>query len=180
MKEAPALAIGFISGLRSLSGIAAVSVAAAHDDSLDLSESPLAFLSSATARNTLASLAAGEYIADKLAFVPRRTTPGPLMARLGLGAVSGAALEISHRRPAWRGAVAGFIGAMCGSFAGYGFRATIAEAGAPDFPFALIEDSVAIAGLYFLLRAHHAAAQNKSLFETPGFIHQEAQYAAID
>jgi len=92
-----AFAIGIVAGLRSMTAPAAVSWAA-HLHRLDLRDSRLAWLGSAIAVYTISVLGLGELIADKLPFVPNRTTPLPMVFRVLSGAICGAALCLSANR----------------------------------------------------------------------------------
>ena len=96
--------------------------------------------------NGAAIAAAGEYIADKLPFVPARVKPAALAGRMIFGAICGA-LVAKHRGEAPAvGIVAGVIGATAASYAGYYARKKFSERGVPDFAMALVEDALA-AGL---------------------------------
>ena len=116
-----ALTIGFVAGLRSLTAPAAVSWAA-WDGGLNLQGTPLEFMGSgvAVAIFTLAALA--EYVADKLPRTPNRTSAGPLIGRIVLGGLSGAALSVASGSSLLAGAVLGGLGAVLGAYAGYHAR----------------------------------------------------------
>ena len=89
-----AFLIGVVAGLRSMTAPAAVSWAACFGW-LNLEGSPLQFMGSwvAVAIFTVAALA--EYVADKLPRTPSRISAGPLIGRILLGGLSGAALGIA-------------------------------------------------------------------------------------
>src|SRR5882762_5200632 len=76
-----AFGIGIVAGLRSLTAPAAVSWAA-HLHWLDLRDSRLALLGSTIAVFVISALGLGELIADKLSFVPNRTSPFPMAFRI--------------------------------------------------------------------------------------------------
>ncbi|MEP7227326.1 MAG: DUF4126 family protein [Gemmatimonadales bacterium] len=101
-----AVAIGFVAGLRSLMAPAAVSWAT-HLGWLDLQGSPLAFMGSTAAVAIFSILAVAELIADKLPTTPNRTKPGPLGARVVMGALAGACLTVSAGQSLLAGAVLG-------------------------------------------------------------------------
>src|SRR4051812_11199552 len=103
-----ALGIGFVAGLRSLTAPTAVSWAA-FLGWLNLQGSPLAFMGSRWAVVIYTLLALLEYVADLLPRTPNRTTPGPLITRIVLGGVSGAALTISAGQTFVVGALLGGI-----------------------------------------------------------------------
>ncbi len=146
-----AVGIGIVAGLRSLTAPAAVSWAA-HLGWLDLGGSPLAFIGSTPAVVILSLLAAGEYVADLLPKTPRRTMPAPLIARIVMGGLSGAALCVSASQSLLAGAVLGGIGGVIGAFAGYEARRRLVNGlKVKDAVIAIPEDLVAIALAYFIV-----------------------------
>jgi uncharacterized membrane protein len=145
-----AAGIGFVAGLRSLTAPAAVSWAA-HLGWVHLQGSPLAFMGSTAAVAIFSILAVAEYVADKLPQTPSRTRPGPLMARIVMGGLSGAGLCISGGRLLLAGAVLGGIGGIIGAFSGYQFRRRLVSGlGVKDRVVAIVEDLIAI-GLAYLI-----------------------------
>jgi uncharacterized membrane protein len=139
-----AFGIGFAAGLRSLTAPAAVSWAA-YLGSLNLWGSSLAFMASGIAVTILSTLAVVEYVTDKLPTTPSRTTLGPLMARIVMGAFTGACLAISAGQALLTGAIPGAIGGLTGAFAGYeGRRRLVQTLKVKDAPIALLEDLLAI------------------------------------
>ena len=86
-----AFGIGIVTGLRSLTGPALVCWAA-HLGWINLEGTRLVFMESPLATYGFSALALGELVADKLPFIPSRTSPGPLFGRVVLGALSGATL----------------------------------------------------------------------------------------
>jgi uncharacterized membrane protein len=139
-----AFGIGVVAGLRSLTAPAAVSWAA-HLGWLQLQDSSLAFMGSTPAVVIFSLLASAEYVADLLPSTPRRTTPGPLIARIVMGALCGACLCASGSRPVSIGAVLGGLGGLFGAFAGYQARIGLVKAlGVKDRVIALLEDAVTI------------------------------------
>jgi uncharacterized membrane protein len=93
-------------------------------------------------------LAFGELIADKLPKTPGRTAPPGLIARILLGALSGAAVYQAGTQQSWlAGAIVGAIGGIVGAFGGYQVRSRLVKAlGSPDYVVAVLEDLVAIGG----------------------------------
>ena len=89
-----AFGIGLVTGLRSMTGPALVCWAA-HLGWLNLEDARLAFMESTVATYGFSALALGELVADKLPFIPNRTSPGPLFGRVVLGALSGAAICVA-------------------------------------------------------------------------------------
>lgn len=119
--------IGVVAGLRSMTGPAATLAAA---DSHWAGPARLA--------------AAGELIVDKLPFAPSRLMPGPLVVRALSGALCGR--ELARRAQASKplGTLAGALGALAGSYGGYYARRAVTARSVPDFPIALVEDSLAV------------------------------------
>jgi uncharacterized membrane protein len=99
-------------------------------------------------------LAAVELVADQLPSTPSRTAPPGLIARIVLGALSGAAIAASGAQSIAIGAVLGAVGGVAGAFGGYQIRARLVKAlKVPDFVIACLEDAVAIgAGLFLVSR----------------------------
>jgi uncharacterized membrane protein len=145
-----AIGIGFVAGLRSLTAPAAVSWAA-FLGWLELHGSPLAFMGSAVAVAIFSLLAALEYVADLLPRTPSRTKPGPLIARIVAGSLSGGCLAVSAGESLAVGAVLGGLGAVIGTFAGYEARRRLVSGlKVKDVFVAIPEDLVAL-GLAYLL-----------------------------
>jgi uncharacterized membrane protein len=146
-----ALGIGIVAGLRSLTAPAAVSWAA-YLGWLNLQGSPLAFMGSTAAVVIFSLLALGEYVADLLPQTPKRTTPGPLIARILTGGLSGACLCASAGQSLVAGAVLGGIGSVIGAFAGYQVRTRLVRGlKVQDMLIAIPEDLVAIGLASFLV-----------------------------
>jgi uncharacterized membrane protein len=148
-----AFGIGIVAGLRSLTAPAAVSWAA-HLHWLDLRDSRLALLGSTIAVFAVSALGIGELIADKLSFVPNRTSPFPMAFRILSGAICGAALCISANRLLLEGTLLGGLGAINGAFAGFHVRRQLVKyLKINDTAIALAEDALAIgAGLFLVSR----------------------------
>jgi uncharacterized membrane protein len=77
----------------------------------------------------------------------------PFVVRIVSGALCGAALGTAGRSVIG-GLVAGPLGAVAGTFAGYEFRSRLVKAtGGNDLPIALLEDAIAvIAAILIVLR----------------------------
>lgn len=159
MLDTPAIkaaGLGAISGLRSASGPALISRAAARGR-LPLADTRLAFLGSPRVSKLLAVLAAGELIGDKLPTAPSRTSLPPLLGRAASGALVGAAVFASEGRRAANGGAVGALAAVAGAFAGEQSRALAGQkTGLPDPLVALVEDAVVLAVGGHLLRDEHA------------------------
>jgi uncharacterized membrane protein len=142
--------IGVIAGLRAMMAPAAVSWAA-HLGLIDLGGSWLAFLGYRFTPWVFTLAAAAELVTDQLPSTPSRKVPPQFGARIVMGGMCGAA--IGTPSGSWiAGLVAGVIGAVVGTLGGADIRGRIAKAFASDRPAALIEDVVAIAGAYAILR----------------------------
>ena len=140
-----AVGIGIVAGLRSMTAPAAVSWAA-HLGWLDLGGSSLVFMGSTAAVVVFSLLAIIEYAGDLHPATPRRTSPGPLLWRIGIGSLSGACLCAAASRSLALGAVLGGLGAVIGAFGGYEARTRLVAAlRVKDYVVALSEDLVAIA-----------------------------------
>ncbi|HET6777710.1 MAG TPA: DUF4126 family protein [Gemmatimonadales bacterium] len=138
-----AILIGFVAGLRSMTAPAAVSWAA-HLGWLDLEGSALAFMGSTLAVIIFSVAAVAEFGADLHPATPSRTSPGPLLARVVLGGLSGAALTLAAGRSALVGALLGGVGGLIGAFAGYQARTRLTAALGKAKLIALLEDLIAI------------------------------------
>jgi uncharacterized membrane protein len=121
MSALRALGLGAISGLRSASGPAFVSRAAARGD-MDLGGTRFAFLGSPLLAKALTVMQLGETIGDKLPFVPSRTNIMPLIGRAVSGGLVGAAAYVAEDRQALVGVLLGSSAAVTTAFAGEGLR----------------------------------------------------------
>jgi uncharacterized membrane protein len=148
-----ALCIGIVAGLRALTAPALVSWAA-HLGWLHLEGTPLAFMGStiAVAIFTLAALV--EYVTDQLPKTPARTVPPQLIARIIMGALSGACVGLSGGASLLAGAISGAIGAVIGTFGGYYLRKGLVNGlKVKDIFIAIPEDLVAIGLAYWTVSA---------------------------
>jgi uncharacterized membrane protein len=140
-----AFLIGLFAGLRSLTP-PAITAWAAHFGWLKL-RSLLAWMSSPVTASLFTLLALGELVADKLPNTPSRTAPPGLIARVVLGALTGACVAMAGDHGIAIGAILGAVGGVVGCFGGYQVRKNLVKAlGTRDMVIALIEDAVAIAG----------------------------------
>jgi uncharacterized membrane protein len=146
-----AFLIGAITGLRSMTAPAAVSWAA-RLKWLNLGHTSLAFLGYAATPYILTVLAFGELVADKLPKTPSRKRPGPFAGRVILGGLCGAALCASASQPVFWGVLSGAVGGVAGTLGGYELRTGLVKAlRVPDFVVALLEDAVAVGGVWFVV-----------------------------
>jgi uncharacterized membrane protein len=146
-----ALLLGVVAGLRAMLPLAAVAWAT-RVGWLDFGDSWLAILGHVWAPWILTLLSVGELVADKLPSTPSRTVPLQFGTRLVVGAAAGALLALGSGAPWIGGLVAGLIGAIGGTLGGRAMRARLAAKFGRDLPAALIEDAIAIAGAWLLLR----------------------------
>ena len=144
MSARKALGLGAISGLRSASGPAFVSRAAARGD-MDLGGTGLAFLGSPLLAKALTVMQIGETVGDKLPFAPSRSNIMPLVGRAISGGLVGAAAYVSADRRALAGVLLGSSAAVATTFVGEGLRGLVVEkTGLPDLAVALAEDAVVL------------------------------------
>jgi uncharacterized membrane protein len=141
-----AFLLGCVCGLRSMTAPAVVAWGA-HMGWLHLDGSWFSFLANKISLVVFSLLAIGELIADKLPFIPGRTQPGPLGARIVFGALCAAALCHSGGASLVLGAILGGLGGIAGAFAGYNYRRWLSRGDKlPDLLAALLEDVVAVGG----------------------------------
>ena len=141
-----ALLVGFAAGLRSMTPLG-VLAAERNDGSLQRDWKDWPILSSPTGRVLLQVSAVGEMAVDKLPFVPARTDPQSLWARLVSGGIAGLAIGTLGKEPAVKASAlaAGVIGSLAGSYGGNAYRSGVTKAtGLPDLPVALVEDIAAV------------------------------------
>lgn len=140
------LGIGVLTGMRSMSALAALTWAAS------LGRARIRWIPSGPEARGLAIAAAlAEMTGDKMPFAPDRRIVPSFLLRLALGAVGGAALA---GRPVSRlqGAVTGVAGAIVGTLLGRAVRGgTTRSAG--DWARALTEDALAASLAVALVRA---------------------------
>ncbi|HEX4708414.1 MAG TPA: DUF4126 family protein [Candidatus Udaeobacter sp.] len=146
-----AFGIGFVAGLRSLTAPAVVAWAA-HIGWLNLHGSPLAFMGSMIAVAVFSVLAIGELVADKLPWIPKRTSPVPLLARFLTGGLCGACLCAAVGQSLVVGALVGGIGGVASAFLGYHVRRSlVTNLHIKDFIVAVCEDVLTIALAVFVV-----------------------------
>jgi uncharacterized membrane protein len=98
-----------------------------------------------------AAMAVGEMIVDKLRIAPNRTIAPSVAARIASGALVGGALCASKRKPLAFGMIAGALGALAGTYAGFYLRRKLSEQ-LPDKVVAVAEDVIAVGGGALLAR----------------------------
>ncbi len=140
-----AMLLGFATGIRSMTGVAALGWAASSGRVGFGERWPFSLLDQPLASKGLLAAAGGEMIVDKLPFTPARTHPVPLLARMSVGAFVGAAVCAAEQQSVWTGAGVGAVAALFGSFAGYGMRSQVVASGVPALPAAMVGDALAVA-----------------------------------
>jgi uncharacterized membrane protein len=141
-----AFLIGVVAGLRSMTSPAVVAWAA-RLGWLNLHDTPLAFMGSTAAVVVFTLGALGELVGDKHPKASSRTKPAPLIGRILLGGLAGAAVAAAGSQSLPLGAVLGAAGGIAGAFGGYEARTRLVRAlRVPDFVVAILEDAVAIGG----------------------------------
>lgn len=146
----PAFVIGIACGLRAIVGLAAVSWAASYQH-LALEGTWLSFLGKRATPFITSFMALGELVTDKLPKTPSRLVLPQFGARVVMGALSGAAVGLSQGHFAI-GLIAGILGSVVGTFAGFKGRGLVAKSLGRDLPAALLEDVIAIALAFVVLR----------------------------
>jgi uncharacterized membrane protein len=128
-----ALGLGFVSGLRTFTPLAAVMLVRGGIWGI-----------------VLAVAAVGEYVVDVLPNTPSRTQARGLSARVVSGAFVGWMIATMHDSSGMFGAIAGIAGAVIGTYAGHAARlAAIARIG--GYPAAIVEDLIAIGLAAFIV-----------------------------
>jgi uncharacterized membrane protein len=155
-----AAVLGAVSGMRSMAAPAIVS-RLAHTGLLPLQDSQIKFLHHKRSAKTMAIAAIGEMVADKLPFIPKRTSAFPLIARAASGALSGTAFARARKRPAVVGGLIGSLAAVAVSYGAYKLRKAIGEKlHVPDPIVAVAEDALVAACAFALLRTLKGAEES--------------------
>jgi uncharacterized membrane protein len=141
-----ALALGFVTGLRSQVPLALLAVEAERGR-FDPGPGRLSRrLGSPEGVLGMALAAGGELVADKLPLTPSRLTLGPFLQRLATGGAVGAAVHYDAGHARALGSLLGVAGAGLGAYAGTRARAALAERTAlPQALLGAVEDLVAVA-----------------------------------
>ncbi len=140
-----AAALGAVTGLRSMSGLAWTARQLASRRRPRRRWTRLErWLARDTVATTLAVCAAGELLVDKLPGVPGRITPGPLLGRAAIGGTLGALAGGEEARAL--GAAIGSGAAVAAAFAGWVLRTRVGGVGLSGITLALVEDAVALRG----------------------------------
>ncbi|QGZ29219.1 DUF4126 domain-containing protein [Stutzerimonas stutzeri] len=141
-----ALALGVVTGMRSMLAPTMVSRALAVRDDRDHLDEPARTLGLRRARQFLVPLAASELLGDKLPFAPDRTIPPSMLVRALSGAVSAAALANARRESVWLPALIGASAACVSAKIGLDLRKRYGSAGGMrNAALGLTEDALALA-----------------------------------
>lgn len=142
---AGAAVMGVAAGMRSMASPAIVSQLSKAGLVPEGGASPLGLLGHPATGKTMAVLAIGEMIADKLPFMPKRTDKPALFTRALTGAVSGAAICSSKKRSVWTGALLGALGAIGATYGAYELRKWAGKRfDVPDAVIAIAEDALVV------------------------------------
>jgi len=140
-----ALAIGAVTGMRSMLAPAMTSRALATRDDIDEAEEPARTLASHRAQQFLLPMAAAELLGDKMPFAPDRTILPSMMFRALSGGVSAGALAAARREPVWLPALIGATAALVASEIGLHLRKPYQSNALANAALGLTEDGVALA-----------------------------------
>jgi uncharacterized membrane protein len=121
------MVLSSLSGMRSFSGVTLVAFMLNRRPSKNLQRShlPFKYLQSPIAANTLAVLALGEFVGDKLPATPNRTDVVALVGRFAFGAFTGAALLKAKGGNSVSGLILGGACALTAAFASFYLRKAI-------------------------------------------------------
>lgn len=146
-----ALLIGVVAGLRTMTAPAAASWAA-YLGLAPVGGTPLAFMGAMVTPWIFTVLALGELVADQLPSTPSRKVPVQFGGRVVSGALSGAVIGAAGGALVI-GLVLGVVGAVIGTLGGYEMRRRLAALFGRDVPAALIEDFMAVAAAFLIVKA---------------------------
>jgi uncharacterized membrane protein len=138
------LLLGFATGLRSMTPMA-VLCWFSYLGYLPVGDTWASWTGGRIAVAIFSAMAIGELIADKLPWIPNRTAPGPLIARIILGGLVGSIAATAGRGPSLEGVLLGVAGAIPGAFTGFLIRRRIVKTlGCPDWPIGVAEDALTL------------------------------------
>lgn len=137
------LLIGLVGGMRSMSPLAAVSLAASQNR-LPEDDGVTRLLGHPAVVAGTAALAAGEMAGDKWRDAPDRIVPAGIATRLVTGAITGAAL--APRRERALGAAVGVAGALVSAYVTFNMRIRSMQRHG-QVPTGFIEDAIVVTAL---------------------------------
>lgn len=145
-----AAALGALSGMRSMSGPAALGMRLGHERPRSRAAR---MMTDQTVTRMLPAFAVAEMLADKLPFIPNRTDALPLAGRALMGALVGGVLARQERSSVWLGSIIGAVTAVAVAHIAYHARRYAREHTAlPDTALAMLEDGI-VMGIGATLRA---------------------------
>jgi uncharacterized membrane protein len=139
-----ALALGVVTGMRSMLAPALVSRALAEREDLEDADEPARSLASHRAQQFLLPMAAAEMLGDKMPFAPDRTIVPSMMFRAVSGGVTAAALAGARREPVWLPALVGAAAALVASEVGLRLRKPHQDNAFTNAGLGLVEDGLAL------------------------------------
>lgn len=140
-----ALALGAVTGMRSMLAPMMVSRALAARDGIDEADEPARTLASHRAQQFLMPMAAAELLGDKMRFAPDRTILPSMLFRALSGGVTAAALAGAKREPIWLPALIGVTAALVASEIGLSMRKPYQSNWLTNAALGLTEDCLALA-----------------------------------
>lgn len=147
------LLLGVVTGMRSMTAIAALSWAAWLG--LVPEQGWATWIAHLVVVILFTVLAVGEYVVDTRPKIPRRTDLGPALARVVVGGLVGAMVAVAIDEPVAGGIIFGAGGAIIGAWGGFFVRMTVARIFRRDLPAALLESASAIGlAVLALVRLH--------------------------
>lgn len=148
------LLLGVVTGMRSMTAIAALSWAVWLG--LVPEQGWATWVAHLVVVIFLTVCALSEYVVDTLPKTPRRTEFGPAVLRVIVGALVGAMAAVAINEPLAGGIIFGAGGAVIGTWGGFFVRMTVARIFRRDLPAALLETASALALVILaLVRLHH-------------------------
>jgi uncharacterized membrane protein len=143
--------LGFVTGLRSMTGLAGIVRALDVPAVKRRGANAGAGEPTGSATKVAALMAIGEMVADKLPGMPPRTAPVPLLGRLAVGAYIGATVA---RRSGTVGGVLGAATAILGSYCGKAVRERLSGRDRrAEVAVGFLEDAIAVSATTLLSRA---------------------------
>jgi uncharacterized membrane protein len=148
------LLLGVVTGMRSMTALAALCWAAW---ARLVPEHGWAMWSAYLVTAIFFTLCAlGEYVVDTLPRAPNRTSHGPAIARVVIGALVGAMVAGAIGEPLAGGVIFGAFGALIGTWGSFWVRMSLDRLTGHDLPVALVESASAIAlAMMAITRLHH-------------------------
>ena len=141
-----ALALGVVTGMRSMLAPAMVSRTLSAQEDIDVAAEPARTLASPRAQQFLLPMAAAELLGDKMPFAPDRTIAPSMLVRALSGGLTAAALAGIRRESVWMPALLGAGAALVASEVGIHLRKRCGSAnGVTNAALGLAEDALALA-----------------------------------